>query len=247
MTVSATDLGRGPAADGQHESGQGKEAAPMRLVIAEDSLLLREGLVRLVREAGFDVVGEAGDAEDLIRKVSAHKPDVAVIDVRMPPTNTDDGLRAALEIRRRFPGTCVLVLSEFVDECYAHELLAESAAGVGYLLKHRVVELGRFVDAIRRVGQGGSVLDPEVVSRLLRRTSTEGAVLDDLTERETATLALMAEGRSNQGIAEDLFVTDRTVEKHVRSIFEKLDLTPEPRGHRRVLAVLRYLSECPGD
>lgn len=215
----------------------------MRLVIAEDSLLLREGLVRLVREAGFDVVGEVGDAEDLLRKVLAHKPDVAVVDVRMPPTHTDDGLRAALEIRRRMPHVGVLILSEFVDECYAHELLAESAAGVGYLLKQRVVELERFVDALRRVGQGGSVLDPEVVTQLLRGCPAEGTSLAELTDRELETLALMAEGRSNQGIAEDLVVTDRTVEKHVRGIFDKLGLEPQPREHRRVNAVLRYLHE----
>jgi len=214
----------------------------VRLVIAEDSLLLREGLVRLVREAGFEVVGEAGDAEDLVRKVAAHKPDVAVVDVRMPPTNTDDGLRAALEIRRRMPDIGVLVLSEFVEQGYAHELLMNNAAGVGYLLKQRVTELERFVDALRRVGEGGSVLDPEVVTQLLGRRS-EGTGLAELTERERETLALMAEGRSNRGIAEDLVVTGRTVETHVHNIFGKLGLEPEARDHRRVNAVLRYLTE----
>lgn len=212
----------------------------MRLVIAEDSLLLREGLVRLVREAGFDVVGEVGDAEDLLRKVLAHKPDVAVIDVRMPPTHTDDGLRAALEIRRQMPEVGVLVLSEFVEEGYAHELIAESAAGVGYLLKQRVIELERFLDALRLVGEGGSVLDPEVVTQLLRGGPGDAA---ELTDRELETLALMAEGRSNQGIADDLVVTHRTVEKHVRSIFEKLGLEPQVGEHRRVNAVLRYLED----
>jgi len=214
----------------------------VRLVIAEDSLLLREGLVRLVREAGFEVVGEAGDAEDLVRKVAAHKPDVAVVDVRMPPTNTDDGLRAALEIRRRMPDIGVLVLSEFVEQGYAHELLMNNAAGVGYLLKQRVTELERFVDALRRVGEGGSVLDPEVVTQLLGRRS-EGTGLAELTERERETLALMAEGRSNRGIAEDLVVTGRTVETHVHNIFGKLGLEPRHGTTRRVNAVLRYLTE----
>lgn len=219
------------------------EGEPLRLVIAEDSLLLREGLVRLVREAGFDVVGEAGDADELLRKVAAHKPDLALVDVRMPPTHTDDGLRAALDIRRRMPATAVLVLSEYVEECFAHELLADSAAGVGYLLKQRVVELDRFVDALRRVAQGGSVLDPEVVTTLMRREQEEGCGLTELSERELETLGLMAEGRSNQGIAEDLFVTDRTVEKHVHNVFGKLGLEPESGEHRRVMAVLRYLRE----
>ena len=218
-------------------------AAAMRVLIAEDSVLLREGLVRLVREAGFEVVGQAGDADDLLRKVKAHRPDVALVDVRMPPTNTDDGLQAALEIRRTLPDTSVLVLSEYVDKGYAQELLSNSAAGVGYLLKQRVLGLDRFVDAIRQVGRGGSVLDPEVVSQILRRDARDRTGLDELTERELATLALMAEGRSNQGIASDLFVTDRTVEKHIRSIFEKLELAPEPDGHRRVQAVLRYVRQ----
>lgn len=238
--------GRGPSPPPEMTSLRREVTAPLRLVIADDSMLLREGLVRLMREAGFDVVGEAGDAEDLVRKVCAHKPDVAVVDVRMPPTHTDDGLRAALDIRSRMPQTGVLVLSEYLEEGYAHELLADSAAGVGYLLKQRVIELERFVDAVRRVGQGGSVLDPEVVSKLLRRGSEEAAGLAELTDRESETLALMAEGRSNQGIAEDLVVTGRTVEKHVRSIFEKLELPPERGEHRRVLAVLRYLRESHG-
>ena len=231
----------GPALSAR--ASEADERSPCRLVIAEDSLLLREGLVRLVTEAGFEVVGQAGDAEDLVRKVSAHRPDLAIIDVRMPPTNTDDGLRAALDIRRRMPETGVLVLSEYVVEAYAYELLGDGAAGVGYLLKHRVVELDRFVDSLRRVAQGGSVLDPEVVSHLVRRDRESGGGIAELSERELETLALMAEGRSNQGIAEDLVVTDRTVEKHVRSIFVKLGLDPEPRENRRVMAVLRYLRE----
>ena len=215
----------------------------MRLVVAEDSLLLREGLVRLLEEAGFEVVGQAGDADELVRKVSAHRPDVAVIDVRMPPTNTDDGLRAALEIRRQHPEVGVLVLSAYVEEAYAHELLSGGAAGVGYLLKHRVAELERFTQAVRHVGEGGSVLDPEVVTQLLRGGRHKGRFLVKLSPRELETLALMAEGRSNVGIAEQLVVTDRAVEKHVSNIFTKLGLDPVPADHRRVLAVLRYLSD----
>ena len=213
----------------------------MRLVVAEDSLLLREGLVRLLEEAGFDVLGQAGDAEDLLRKVSAHRPDVAVVDVRMPPTNTDDGLRAALEIRRRYPEVGVLVLSVYIEEAYAHELLADSAAGVGYLLKQRVTDLERFAEAVRRVGEGGSALDPEVVSHLLRRDGREGAELAKLTPREHDSLELMAQGYSNLGIAEQLVVTERAVEKYVTNIFRKLELAPAAEEHRRVLAVLRYL------
>lgn len=218
----------------------------MRLVVADDSLLLREGLVRLLEEAGFAVVGQAGDADDLVRKVFAHKPDVAVIDVRMPPTNTDDGLRAALEIRRRRPDVGVLVLSAYVEETYAHELLAAGAAGVGYLLKDRVAQLERFTEAVRRVGEGGSVLDPEVITQLLRGDRRKDHSLVQLSPRELQTLALMAEGRSNLGIAEQLVVTDRAIEKHVRSIFTKLQLDPVPEDHRRVLAVLRYLRDTTG-
>ncbi len=215
----------------------------MRLVVAEDSLLLREGLVRLLEEAGFEVLGQAADADELLRKVSAHKPDACVVDVRMPPTNTDDGLRAALSIRQEHPGVGVLVLSAYVEQAYAHELLADGAAGVGYLLKHRVAELERFTEAVRRVGEGGSVLDPEVVSQLMRR---EDSALAELTERELEVLGLMAEGRSNRGLAAQLVVTGRAVEKHVSSIFGKLGLDPVPEDHRRVLAVLRYLRDRGG-
>jgi DNA-binding NarL/FixJ family response regulator len=213
----------------------------VRLVVADDSLLLREGLVRLLEEAGFDVVAQAGDADDLVRKVSAHKPDVAVIDVRMPPTNTDDGLRAALKIRVRQPQ--IGIFSAYVEETYAHELLAYGAAGVGYLLKHRVCQLERFTEAVRRVGEGGSVLDPEVVTQLLRSDRRNDHSRVQLSPRELETLALMAEGRSNLGIAEQLVVTDRAIEKHVSSIFTKLQLGPVPEDHRRVLAVLRYLRD----
>jgi len=212
----------------------------VRVVVADDSVLLREGIVRLLEEAGFDVVAQAGDAEDLIRKVSAHKPDVAVVDIRMPPTNTDDGLQAALEIRRRVPGTGVLVLSQYVEEGYALGLVGDRPDGTGYLLKHRVAEVERFVEAVRRVGEGGSALDPEVISHLVGR-ARRGDPLAALTDREREVLALMAEGRSNQAIAEQLVVTERAVEKHVTSIFGKLDLPPAPEDHRRVLAVLRFL------
>jgi DNA-binding NarL/FixJ family response regulator len=212
----------------------------MRVVVAEDSVLLREGIVRLLEDAGFDVVGQAGDAEDLVRKVSAHKPDVAIVDIRMPPTSTDDGLRAALEIRNRLPGTGVLVLSQYVEEGYALELVGDKAEGTGYLLKDRVADVERFVDAVRRIGEGGSVLDPEVVATLLGRRRRDDP-LAELTDREREVLALMAEGRSNNAIAEHLVVTERAVEKHVTSIFHKLDLAPTAEDHRRVLAVLTFL------
>ena len=212
----------------------------MRVVVADDSVLLREGIVRLLRDAGLDVVGQAGDADDLLRKVAAHRPDIAIVDVRMPPTNTDDGLRAAIRMRAEHPQVAVLVLSQYVEEGYANELLADSAEGVGYLLKDRVADVERFLDAVRRVGAGGSALDPEVVSRLLGRRRREDP-LEDITPREREVLALMAEGRSNHAIAEQMVVTERAVEKHVTSIFAKLDLPPAAEDHRRVLAVLAYL------
>jgi DNA-binding NarL/FixJ family response regulator len=212
----------------------------MRVVVADDSVLLREGLVRLLAEDGFDVVGQAGDAEDLLRKVGAHRPDVAVVDVRMPPTHTDEGLRAAAEIRERYPDTAVLVLSQVIEPGSALELLTASAEGVGYLLKDRVADVDRFTEAVRRVADGGSALDPEVVSTLLGRRRRDDP-LADVTAREREVLALMAEGRSNQAIAEQLVVTERAVEKHVTSIFGKLGLTPAAEDHRRVLAVLAYL------
>jgi DNA-binding NarL/FixJ family response regulator len=212
----------------------------VRVVVAEDSVLLREGIVRLLTERGFEVVGQAGDAEDLLRKVGAHKPDAVVADIRMPPDNTDDGLRAALEIRRRHPDTGVLVLSAYVEEAYAMELVSDTAAGLGYLLKDRVADVDAFIDALRRVGEGGSALDPEVVSRLLGRSRRDDP-LAELTPREREVLELMAEGRSNAAIAEQLVVTERAVEKHVTSIFGKLNLTPAAEDHRRVLAVLTFL------
>jgi DNA-binding NarL/FixJ family response regulator len=196
--------------------------------------------VRLLEEKGFDVVAQAGDAEDLIRKVNAHKPDVAVVDIRMPPTNTDDGLRAALEIRAALPETGVLVLSQYVEEGYALELVGDSAGGVGYLLKDRVADVDRFVDSVRRVAEGGSALDPEVVSQLVGRARRDDP-LAELTPREREVLELMAEGRSNNAIAAQMIVTERAVEKHVTSIFGKLGLPPAPEDHRRVLAVLAFL------
>jgi DNA-binding NarL/FixJ family response regulator len=209
-------------------------------VVAEDSVLLREGIVRLLTERGFEVVGQAGDAEDLLRKVGAHKPDAVVADIRMPPDNTDDGLRAAIEIRKRHPDTGVLVLSAYVEEAYAMELVSDTAAGLGYLLKDRVADVDAFIDALRRVAEGGSALDPEVVSRLLGRSRRDDP-LSELTPREREVLELMAEGRSNAAIAEQLVVTERAVEKHVTSIFGKLNLTPAAEDHRRVLAVLTFL------
>ena len=212
----------------------------MRVVVADDSVLLREGVVRLLEEKGFDVVAQAGDAEDLIRKVNAHKPDVAVVDIRMPPTNTDDGLRAALEIRATHPNTGVLVLSQYVEEGYALDLVGDSAGGVGYLLKDRVADVDRFVESVTRVAEGGSALDPEVVAQLVGRARRDDP-LAELTPREREVMELMAEGRSNNAIAAQMTVTERAVEKHVTSIFGKLGLPPAPEDHRRVLAVLAFL------
>jgi DNA-binding NarL/FixJ family response regulator len=212
----------------------------MRVVVAEDSVLLREGVVRLLQEAGHEVVGQAGDHDDLMRKVRAHKPDLAVVDVRMPPTQTDEGLRAAKVIRSELPAVGVLVLSGYVEPAYAQELLAENAEGIGYLLKDRVSDVGAFADAVERVGAGGSALDPEVVSVLMGR-SRDDDPLDELTAREREVLGLMAEGRTNAAIAEQLVISHRAVEKHVTSIFSKLGLTASTEDHRRVLAVLRFL------
>jgi len=214
--------------------------APVRVVLAEDSVLLREGVASLLADAGFDIVGQAGTAEQLLLKVRSYKPDVAIVDIRMPPTHTDEGLRAAQEIREQHPGVGVLVLSQYVESGYALELLRTSAEGVGYLLKDRVSDTREFADAVRRVAKGGSVLDPEVVSRLVGRRRGKDP-LSELTPREREVLELIAEGRSNQGIAERLVVTERAVEKHVTSIFGKLGLPAAPADHRRVLAVLAYL------
>jgi DNA-binding NarL/FixJ family response regulator len=213
----------------------------VRVVIADDSVLLREGVSRLLAEAGFEVVGQAGDVDELLREVAEKEPDVAIVDIRMPPTHTDEGLRAARELRRRHPLLGVLVLSQYVRPSYAFELLADDARGVGYLLKDRVSDLRELSDAVQRVGERGSVLDPSVVSQLVGRRRQGHDPIDDLTERERQVLALMAEGRSNRAIADRLVITERTVEKHVRSILGKLHIAGSPDDHRRVLAVLAYL------
>jgi DNA-binding NarL/FixJ family response regulator len=212
----------------------------VRVVVGDDSVLLREGVVRLLAEAGMEVVGQAGDADELLRKTRAHRPDVAVVDIRMPPTHTDDGLRAALLIRSELPDTGVLVLSQYMEDAYAFELFGRDASGIGYLLKDRVADVERFTEAVRRVAAGGSALDPEVVARLVGRHRRDDP-LGSLTGREREVLELMAEGRSNRAIAEGLVITERAVEKHVTSIFEKLGFAPAPEDHRRVLAVLTYL------
>ena len=203
-------------------------------------MLLREGMARLLRESGFEVVGQSGTADDLMLKVRSYAPDVAIVDIRMPPTQTDEGLRAAQEIREQHPDVGVLVLSQHVEPAYAMELLAESAEGVGYLLKDRVSDIDEFAAAVRRVAEGGSALDPALVTQLVGRRR-ERDPLDDLTPREREVLELMAEGRSNQAIGERLFITPRAVEKHITSIFGKLGLAPAPEDHRRVLAVLAFL------
>ena len=212
----------------------------MRIVIAEDSVLLREGLSRLLVEAGHEVVAATGDAEAFLRAVDAERPDIVVVDVRMPPTFTDEGLRAALVVRQQWPAVSVLVLSQYVEERYATELLTGRGGGVGYLLKDRVADVGDFIDALRRVGEGGSVLDPEVVAQLLARSRNP---LATLTPRERRVLGLMAEGRSNAAIAAALTIGTAAVEKYVNSIFGKLGLAPADTDHRRVLAVLRYLDQ----
>jgi DNA-binding NarL/FixJ family response regulator len=212
----------------------------VRVVLADDSVLLREGIARLLEDAGFEIVAQSGTAEDLLRHVGMHKPDVALIDIRMPPTQTDEGLRAAKQIRERWPDTGVLVLSQYVEPAYAMELLGENAEGVGYLLKDRVSDVDEFAAAVRRVAEGGSALDPAVVSQLVGRRRRDDPI-DELTPREREVLGLMAEGRSNQAIAESLVITLRAVEKHVTSIFSKLRLPASAEDHRRVLAVLTYL------
>jgi DNA-binding NarL/FixJ family response regulator len=216
------------------------EAQAMRVVVGEDQALMREGIVRLLEEAGFDVVGQAGDAVDLRRKVGAHRPDVAVVDIRMPPTNTDDGFQAAMTIREQHPRTGVLLLSQYVDERYAADLIGGDAEGVGYLLKERIGDLDAFADAVRRVGEGGSVLDPEVVVRILDRKRRDDP-LESLSPREREVLELIAEGRSNHAIAERLVVSRSAIEKHVTQIFEKLGVQRDGTAHARVLAVLAYL------
>jgi len=213
----------------------------LRLVLADDSVLVREGIARLLAEADFDVVAQAGDAEQLLAAVREHRPDVAIVDIRMPPTHTDEGLRAAEAIRAEH-GTAIgiLVLSQYVETTFALRLVADGAGGVGYLLKDRVDDLEDFAEAVRRIARGGSVIDPEVVAQLLGRRRAK-VPLDDLTDREREVLALMAEGRSNQAICDSLFLAPKTIEAHIASIFSKLELLPAPVDHRRVLAVLAHL------
>ena len=212
----------------------------MRVVLADDAVLLREGVARLLSEAGFDVVGQCATAEDLLLKVRSYSPDVAITDMRMPPTQTDEGLRAALEIRSRYPRVGVLVLSQHADVGLAMKLLAEDAEGVGYMLKDRVTDIDEFAEAVRRVGHRGSVIDPMIVSQLIDRGRRDDP-LESITPREREVLELMAEGRSNQGIAERLVITERAVQKHITSIFRKLGLPASTDDHRRVLAVLAFL------
>jgi DNA-binding NarL/FixJ family response regulator len=213
----------------------------LRLVLADDSILLREGITRLLTEAGFEIVAQVGEPEELLDAVRKHRPDVALIDIRMPPTHTDEGLRAAEAIRAEH-GTAVgiLVLSQYVETTFALRLVLDGAGGVGYLLKDRVEDLDDFADAIRRIARGGSVIDPEVVAQLVGRRRAK-VPLDDLTEREREVLALMAEGRSNRAICDQLFLAPKTVEAHIANIFSKLELLPAPDDHRRVLAVLAHL------
>ncbi|MFF1809176.1 response regulator [Streptomyces sp. NPDC058251] len=211
----------------------------MRVVIAEDSALLRDGLVQLLQLRGVAVAAAVGDADALLAAVAEHRPDVAVVDIRLPPTQTDEGIRAAVRLRKEHPGTGVLIFSQYVETTYATQLLGEPA-GFGYLLKERVVDIGEFVDAMERVARGGTALDPEVVAQLFG-ASRRASALDALTPREREVLALMAEGRTNHAIAAAFTVSERAVEKHIANIFTKLDLPPSDTGNRRVLAVLRYL------
>jgi DNA-binding NarL/FixJ family response regulator len=224
----------GPAASGP------AARAVLRVVIAEDAVLLREGLRRVLTDAGLEVAGTAADAAQLLQLVPAIRPDVVLADIRMPPTQTTEGLQAALEIRRRWPGTAVIVMSQHVETEHLFELLADDARGIGYVLKERVADISQFTDAIRRVAAGESVIDPEVVSRLVARPRRDNP-LETLTERELAVLALMAEGRSNHAIASRLYMSSKTVETHVGNLFAKLGLLPAAEDHRRVLAVLTYL------
>jgi DNA-binding NarL/FixJ family response regulator len=214
----------------------------VRVVVADDAVILREGLARLLVEAGFEVVGQAEDAAELLRVVEETTPDVAIVDIRMPPSHTDEGLQAAAEIRSAHPGVGILVLSQYARPSYAIELLSNGTEGVGYLLKDRVSDLEELAGSVRRVGEGGSVLDPSVVAQLVERPRAAHDPLEDLTEREREVLSLMAEGRSNKAIGQQLFITEHTVEKHVKSIFGKLRLPPSADDHRRVLAVLTFLS-----
>jgi DNA-binding NarL/FixJ family response regulator len=213
----------------------------LKALVAEDAPLLREGIAHVLTQAGLEVVARAADAEELLAKVRAYRPDVAVVDIRMPPTNTDDGLRAAIALRAEFPHLGILLLSQYVEETYAEELLEAGTRGAGYLLKDRVGDVTSFIDSVHRVAAGGSVLDPEVVALLVGRRATDDGPLASLSNREREVLALMAEGRTNLAIARTLFLSEGAVEKHIRAIFTKLDLPADADTHRRVLAVLAYL------
>jgi len=236
--VTTADVAEGGSGSG---SGDGGRAA-LRVVIAEDSVILREGLSELLATRSIDVVGQAGDADELVALVAEHRPDLAVVDIRMPPTHTDEGVRAALALRRDHPDVGLLLFSQHIETRWVGDLLDSGAAGVGYLLKERVTDVGEFVDALRRVADGGTALDPEVVTQLVR-SSRRRSVLARLTPREREVLELMAEGRSNRAVAERFVVSERAVEKHVSSIFDKLDLHPSGADNRRVRAVLTYLTE----
>jgi DNA-binding NarL/FixJ family response regulator len=229
-----------PTVDTESSTRERDETTRIRVVLADDSVLLREGIARLLEDSGFEIVGQSGTAENLLLKVRSYKPDIAIIDIRMPPTQTDEGLRAAKEIREKHPGTAVLVLSQYVEEGYALELLQEGAEGVGYLLKDRVYDLPDFIAAVRRVAEGGSALDSSVVSQLVGRRRRDDPI-GELSAREREVLALMAEGLSNSAIAARVFLTERGVEKHVTSIFQKLRLPVAVDTHRRVLAVVAFL------
>src|ERR1700712_3764168 len=215
---------------------------PIRAVIGEDAVLFREGIAQILDHAGIEVVAQTGNAEDFLRRARAHRPDVAVVDIQMPPGNTDDGLRAALELRRELPGTGVVVLSQFFEESYAVKLIGDRPEGVGYLLKERVGDVAVFIDAVSRVAAGGTALAPEIVARMIGRRR-ERQPLDELSPRDREVLSEMAEGKSNRGIAEALFVSEAAVEKHVSAIFRKLGIESSATGNRRVLGVVRYLRE----
>jgi len=238
--VPVAVLGETGGVDAESPEQQQRETTRIRVVLADDTVLLREGIASLLEKAGFEIVGQAGTAEELLLKVRSYKPDIAIVDIKMPPTQTDEGLRAAKEIRERHPSTTVLVLSQYVEEGYALELLQQSTEGVGYLLKDRVYDLADFEAAVKRVAGGGSALDPSVVSQLVGRRRSDDP-LDRLTPREREVLELMAEGLSNSAIAARIFLTDRGVEKHVTSIFQKLGLPVAADTHRRVLAVVAFL------
>jgi DNA-binding NarL/FixJ family response regulator len=240
LFVPAVVVGQTARVDVDSPEQEQGDTTPIRVVLADDSVLLREGIASLLAKAGFEIVGQSDTAENLLLKVRSYKPDIAIVDIKMPPTQTDEGLRAAKEIREKHPDTAVLVLSQYVEEGYALELLQQSAEGVGYLLKDRVYDLADFVAAVKRVAEGGSALDPSVVSQLVGRRRRDDPI-GELSAREREVLELMAEGLSNSAIAARVFLTERGVEKHITSIFQKLRLPIAADTHRRVLAVVAFL------